>query len=205
MTRMEPGAVERTGQRDGFDRKISGLRGRRVTGVQYWDVHNYSSEPSPWDYGNWHHAVMGLELATDSGPVTVTWTSTFHDYGVEVFLEPIARHLLLGEDGPQPVGPDALGPWEPLMGSPIMDAMTWWERCDSGPPVRGDATMGTAPWFIDVPTALRLDFAGGSVWFVAAILLLPSGTVSVSGDEIMVVFSAARMRSLGFHDPSFVA
>lgn len=60
-----------------FDRRLDALLGRRVLAVDYWDVHNFGPEPAEWDYGDWHHAVMGVELMTDAGPVTVTWTTTF--------------------------------------------------------------------------------------------------------------------------------
>jgi hypothetical protein len=43
-----------------------------------------------WDYGDWHQAVMGVQLTTDQGPATVTWTDTFYPYGVEIRPEPTA-------------------------------------------------------------------------------------------------------------------
>jgi hypothetical protein len=55
-----------------FEAKLHALRGRRLTAVDYWDVHNCGTEPMRWDYGDWHHAVMGVEFSTDQGPVTVT-------------------------------------------------------------------------------------------------------------------------------------
>lgn len=48
-------------------------------------------EPARWDYGDWHHAVIGVQLSTDAGPVTLMWSNTFHPYGVEVFDDPIER------------------------------------------------------------------------------------------------------------------
>ena len=50
-------------------KQTSALAGRRIRGVTYWDVYNYSDEPRSWDFGDWHHAVMGVELLTDQGPV----------------------------------------------------------------------------------------------------------------------------------------
>jgi hypothetical protein len=32
-------------------------------------------------YGDWHHAVRGVQLVTDAGAPTVTWANTFHPYG----------------------------------------------------------------------------------------------------------------------------
>ncbi|MFI7122732.1 hypothetical protein [Amycolatopsis sp. NPDC049868] len=59
-----------------FEARLSGLQGRQLLAVDYWDVHNFSSEPVRWDYGTWHHAVMGVGLCTDAGPATITWTDT---------------------------------------------------------------------------------------------------------------------------------
>ncbi len=75
--------------------------GRRVLEVRYWDVHNFSDEPNTWDYGDWHHAVMGVDLVTDRGPSCVLWTSTFHPYGVEVFPTLVSEHILDCESGPE--------------------------------------------------------------------------------------------------------
>lgn len=58
-----------------FEAKVLNLVGRRVLAVDYWDIHNFSSETARWDYGDWHHAVMGVQLSTDAGAITVTWTS----------------------------------------------------------------------------------------------------------------------------------
>jgi hypothetical protein len=44
---------------------------------------------------------MGVELATDAGPSSFLWTSTFFSYEIEVFHEPISRHLTQGEQGPE--------------------------------------------------------------------------------------------------------
>jgi hypothetical protein len=52
---------------------------------------------------------MAVQLGTDRGPVTLTWTSTFFPYGVEVFHEPIEAHLVRGEAGPERVGPNGEG------------------------------------------------------------------------------------------------
>jgi hypothetical protein len=194
------------GRRKQFEEKVTGLRGRRVTGVDYWDIHNFSSESLCWDYGDWHHAVMGLELTTDSGPVTITWTNTFYPYGVEVFYEPISRHLVLDDDyGPQRVGPDHLGPWTALLDSPITDAVTCWERLELGPATRADGLVVSPARSVDLPTALRIGFEAGSAWFDAAIPQAPDmESVFIPGDEVMVVFSADKMRSMGYASPQFI-
>ena len=59
---------------------------------------------------------------------------------------------------------------------------------------------------VDLPTALRLDFDAGSVWFAAAIPQAPSmEDVFIPGDEIMVVFSASKIRAMGYDDPAFTS
>lgn len=193
--------------RVGFEAKLTGLRGRRLTAIDYWDIYNYGPEPERWDHGDWHHAVMGVQLGTDQGPVTVTWTATFFPYGVEVFHDPISEHLVLSEDGPQRVGPDPghPGPWAPHLGSTIRGGIFHWEREEVGPSRRADGTIVGAAYTEDIPTALRLDLATGAVWFVAATPHFPQmQQVSIPGDEIMVVFSADKMRDMGFDDPAFL-
>lgn len=76
-------------KRIGYEAKSAALEGRRVQQVRYWDIHNYSTEPREWDHGDVHHAVMGVELLTDRGPLCVLWAGTFFCYGVEIFHTPI--------------------------------------------------------------------------------------------------------------------
>jgi hypothetical protein len=193
--------------RSRFEAKLRDLRGRRLTAVDYWDVHNFGAEPAPWDYGDWHHAVMGVQLSTDLGPVTVTWTSTFYPYGVEVFHEPIEDHLVLGEGGPQRVGPGADGTssWAQRLGSLIRGIASHWERLEIGPSRRADGSIAGPAYSVDLPVALRLDFAVGAVWFVAGIPQSPDmRRVFIPGDEIMIVFSREKMRDMGFDDPAFL-
>ncbi|GLZ35338.1 hypothetical protein Lesp02_75250 [Lentzea sp. NBRC 105346] len=65
--------------------------------------------------------------------------------------------------------------------------------------------MGPVPRVVDVPTALRVDFLAGAVWFVAAIPQAPEmQRVFVLGDEMMVVFSHGKMRDMGFDDAAFL-
>ncbi len=135
------------GSRGRFDGTLRALRGRRLTAVDYWDVHNFDSEPAPWDYGDWHHAVMGVQLGTDLGPVTLTWTSTFYPYGVEVFHEPIEHHLVLSEAGPERVGPngDGTSSWGLCLGSVIRGTACHWERLEIGPSRRADGSIAGPP------------------------------------------------------------
>lgn len=190
-----------------FEGTLRALPGRCLTAVDYWDVHNFGPDPAPWDYGDWHHAVMGVELGTDLGPVTVTWTGTFYPYGVEVLDEPIEHHLASGDEGPQRVGPDGDGmrAWARCLGSPIRDTACHWQRLRIGPGRRADGSITGSAYSVDVPVAVRLDFAAAVVWFVAGIPQLPdSRGVFIPADEIMVVFSAERMREMGFADGTFL-
>ncbi|GAA2564620.1 hypothetical protein GCM10010435_41290 [Winogradskya consettensis] len=175
--------------------------------VDYWDVHNFGPEPAPWDFGDWHHAVMGVELGTDRGPVTVTWTDTFYPYGVEVLDEPIGYRPASGDEGPERVGPDGEGvrAWSSCLGSPVRGAECWWERFRIGPGRRADDSVAGAAYSIDVPVAVRLDFPAAAVWFVAGMpQLSDSSTSFIPADEIMAVFSPDKMRSLGFDDAAFL-
>jgi hypothetical protein len=199
--------IDESRARASFEASVGLLEGRRISAVDYWDVHNYGPEPARWDYGDWHHAVMGVQLMTDAGPATVTWTNRFHSFGVEVFPDPIERHLVLAEGGPERVGPDGLSRWAAFANAPILSTTVWWDRWELGPSVllaTGEVVEPARAG--ELPTALRLDFESGPVWFVAA---QPQprwpGDVFVGGDEIMVVFSGATMRSIGFTDSAFVS
>ena len=77
---------------------------------------------APWDFDDWHHAAMGVELGTDRGPGTVTWTDTSYAYGVEVFDELIGYRPASGDEGPERVGPDGPGlcAWASCPGSLTM-------------------------------------------------------------------------------------
>ena len=189
-----------------FEAKVQSVVGRRILAVDYWDIHNLSSEPARWDYGDWHHAVMGVQFSTDAGPITVTWTNSFHPYGVEVFDDPIERHLVLGESGPERIGPDGDSRWGPFLDSPVRRATTWWDRLELGPATLASGEVVEPARAVDVPTALRLDFDAGSVWLAAAIPQPPSMEgVFIPGDEIMVVFAAEKIRDMGYDDPRFSA
>ncbi len=188
-----------------FDAKVTCVEGRRLLSVDYWDI--FEPADAEWDYGGWHHAAMGVQLGTDQGPVTVIWTAAFFAYGVEVFLGPISDHFI-AEGGPHRVGPDinVESPWQGRIDSLVSGTAVHWTRVEVGPAVRSDGLLVRPAYTVDVPTVLRLDFAAGPVWFVAA---MPQGPnmqdVFIMGDEIMVVFSAEKMRSLGFSEPSLTS
>lgn len=187
--------------------KAAALEGRRVLEIVYWDVHNFADEPRTWDYGDWHHAVMGVDLITDGGPSCVQWTDTFFPYGVEVFPTRASEHFDAGDDGddgPESWSVSTSDRWRNRLRSRVENVQTFWERFTIGPAHVGNVRVAD-PCEVDVPVALRLDFAAGPVWMVAGIPQWPEmQEVFVPGDEIMVVFTADRMRQIGFPDSEFL-
>ena len=133
-------------ERAHFYSKAAALVGRRVLEVRYWDVHNFSDEPNTWDYGDWHHAVMG----------------------VEVFPAPVSEHILDGESGPESWDASGSDRWRPRLNSLVAGVQTFWEHITVGPGHIGDVRV-LDPYEVDVPVALRIDFAAGPVWMVAGI------------------------------------
>lgn len=86
----------------------------------------------------------------------------------------------------------------------VRGAMTWWDRLELGPATLSTGEVIEPARSVDLPTVLRLDFDAGSVWFAAAIPQAPSmEDVFIPGDEIMVVFTAEKIRAMGFDDPAF--
>lgn len=204
--RLVPRSEDVAAARRSYDEKTASLVGRRILDVAYWDVHNYGPAPRSWDFGDWHHAVMGVELVTDSGPVAVVWTDTFFPYGVEVFDAPMTEHVSLSAEGPEGWNVGTHDRWGSLMRSPVHAVSTFWETVEVGPATRSDGEVVSGETVYDVPVALRMDFADDTVWFVAGIPQWPDmDRVFVMGDEIMVVFSADRLRQIGFTAGSFSA
>lgn len=187
-----------------YDSQAAALVGRRVLEARYWDVHNFADEAGAWDYGDWRHAVMGVELRTDRGPSCVLWTSTFFPYGVEVLHTPVSEHIVTDEEGLESRDVSESGRWRGRLNSPVANVQTFWERFSIGPGyVRG--VRAAEPYEVDVPVAVRIDFAAGPVWMVAGVPQAPRmREVFVPGDEIMVVFTAERMRQIGFPDSEFL-
>lgn len=147
----------------------------------------------------------GCRSATDHGPSSVLWTDTFFPYGVEVFPEAVSEHIAGGEDGPESWSVSGSGRWRDRLRSPVENVQGFWERFTTGPARVGTVRVSD-PYKVDVPVALRIDFEAGPVWMVAGIPQAPEmQEVFVSGDEIMVVFTADRMRRIGFPDSEFLA
>lgn len=147
---------------------------------------------------------MGVDLATDRGPACVMWTNTFFPYGVEVFLSPAAQHLTLGEQGPESWSASDSPRWRPLLGQPIRQVDTWWERLSIGPATLASGEVVSPARDVELPVAFRFGLDPGPVWFVAAIPEWPDmREIFIPGDEMVIVFTSERMREIGFLDTSF--
>lgn len=192
--------------RQQYAARTAALVGERIREVTYWDIHNFGVEPRVWDHGDWHHAVMGVDLRTDAGRWSVLWTNTFHPYGVEVLNEPLTNHLQLGEGGCEGWRVEDHPSWRSRVGTPVLEARTFWEQLEIGPTYRnGDGVRVADPYTVHVPVALRLDFQAGPVWMVAAIPdFSATSKVFMCGDEIMVIFSAEGMHKIGFPRTDFL-
>jgi hypothetical protein len=184
-----------------FEARAAALAGRRVLQVRYWNFH-LAGKPAPWDYGDWHHAVMGVDLLTDAGPSCILSTDTFYPYGVEVFGTAAPDHLTVGDDGPGPRDASSSSRWRARLNTPVTDVCVFWEHLTIGPGyARGVPPSETTE--VDAPVAVRLGYPAGPVWMVAGSPQAPRmREVFIPGDEIMVVFTAERMRQIGSLTPS---
>ena len=78
------------------------------------------------------------------------------------------------------------------LNSPVEHVQTFWENLTIGPGSVGNVQVPGA-YTVDVPVALRIDFAAGPAWMVAGIPEYPAmNKVFVPGDEIMVVFTERK-------------
>jgi len=184
------------------------LVGERILGVRYADITNYDPEPRVWDHGDWHHATMAVELSLSASTVNVTWNDTFDAWGVEIFDGP-------WRESQKPFDPDDWVATEPDVWS-VTDHPLWRER------IAGTILGATFEWssssftgsdgqeifFTPCPEVLRLDFKAGPVWIVAAMPKSPdfdAVSARLGGDELMIVFTADVMRTLGLADATFLA
>lgn len=193
--------------RDSFELQATDvLLGRSVMEVSYWDVHNFSDEPRTWDYGSWHHAVLGVGFRTDAGYACVLWTSRFYPYGVEVFSNRISEHFVEGSEGPESWSMTEHPLWAERTQQPIEQIRFFWLRMSVGPARLLSGEVVGGPQDYDVPVAVRLDFRAGPVWMVAGMPpSTPGAPVFIGGDEVLVVFEPEHMQSLGFPVDDFLA
>ncbi|SDS12754.1 hypothetical protein [Jiangella sp. DSM 45060] len=129
-------------------------------------------------------------------------TNTFHPYGVEIFDEPMSKLVVRGDDGPRSLRVTDHPAWRSRADQPVLAAGAFWERLELGPARYADGSIAGPARAVEVPVALRLDFAAGPLWFVGG---NPSerGEVFIPGDEIMVVFTPEVMLRIGFPAGAF--
>ena len=196
----ETRAAEEAAKRERYERVLATLVGLRVLDVTYWDL-TYDEPTDPdWDRGDWHLAVMGVELTTDDGAVWVTWTDTFWPYGIEAFRD--GTGLSRDDVNVWPAGDHEL--WRQRR-DPIRGVATFWDRVGMGEGRTSDGRVPTPATTYTVPFAIRLDFDAGPVWFVAGLAEQDGSRAFVGGDEVMVVFAEDRVRELGIGDRAFLA
>lgn len=183
--------------RSEFDAEMADLVDRRILGIEYWDIHLFG-EPRVWDHDDWHHAVMGIDFSTDRGPFSVSWTtSKFELAALDPRSTPMRARMVTGPEGPEHWSVTSEPRWQQLINSPLRGATTRWEPCE--------ADDGRGIRHLDVPMAVRLDFDDDAVWLVAGTPNWPDvEDVFLPGDEILVVFTADRMKKIGFPDDAFL-
>jgi hypothetical protein len=161
---------------------VDSMRGRRVIQVSYYGLYLQSEDPTAWDFGEWHHPLMGVELILEPDePYSIVWGSTFFKHDLEVFRDPMTKHHIgIGEPEGPPVH-DVSGhhAWAPLLAEPLIDVQVIWLE---------DHPDQTAR----IPVAVRLHFPAGDAWLVAAVPLSPDPNPDflVTGDEVIVAFAA---------------
>lgn len=188
--------------RDSFERQATdALLGRSLMEISYWDVRNYADDPSVWDHGSWHHALMGVGFRTDAGYACVTWTPRFYPYGIEVIANHVSDH-----EGPESWLMTQHPLWAERARQPIETVRIFWQRMTVGPARLMSGEIVREPQDYDVPVAVRLDFRTGPIWMVAAVApSTPGATAFIGGDEILVVFEPEQMQSFGFPMDEFLA
>lgn len=116
----------------------------------------------------------------------------------------LRNFLVLSDDGPECWAVTDHPEWGSRAGQQVLAVDTYWERLEVGAARSADGREGEPARTVELPVALRLDFAAGPVWFVAGIPTEEGGVV-IPGDEIMVVFTSEAMLRFGFPAGSFTA
>jgi hypothetical protein len=171
-----------------YRRSLSALVGRRLTSVVHYGLRYAPQHGVQWDFDQWHHPEMGVELVLDDGSVySAVWGDAFGHFDLELVCEPM-RNLLVGvgePDGPRVWEVTTHPRWAALLGEPIRDAQLVWndDAVDEGP----------------VPVAVRLRFSQGDVWLVAGepVDWPPAGRFYLAMDEVLVIFTRDLAGRLG--------
>jgi hypothetical protein len=180
-------------KRSQVEATIADLVGRRIDSIAYWGLPPFDDGmEEQWDYGTWHHAVMGVEFGTDRGPVSLRGTDAFWLRGVEPLRRPMSE-LLSDDCVRRDVTTDER--WAIAREAPVRTASVRWESFKREEP----RPTGEPPY--DVPVGLRLGFDLGVIWMIPFVPMSPDmSRVFIPGDELMVVFDPARLREIGFAD-----
>lgn len=173
-----------------YENTARSLRGAHIARVVYYPLTggDDGTDVEDWDFGHWHQSTMGVELVTDdAGRFSAVWGSTFGHFGLEVFPDPMARHLGVGE----PWGAAAMDTtdhprWAGIVGRRVLSADIAW--CDEGK--------------IRMPIAFRLQSAEATVWLVAG---CPAewpreDAFRLGTDDVMVVFTPELASRIGIPD-----
>jgi hypothetical protein len=156
------------------------MRGRRISQVRYYGLYLLSETAADWDFGDWHHPLMGVELVLEpEDPYSVIWSSTFAQYDLGIFHSPMTRHHVgVGEPEGPPVHEVSRHPsWARLLAGPLLDVeLLWLEHLDRS---------------VRAPVAARLEFSAGNAWLVAAQPMTPGHDANfwVGSDEVIVTFA----------------
>ncbi|MEV4640460.1 hypothetical protein AB0J80_24260 [Actinoplanes sp. NPDC049548] len=166
-----------------LDAVAGSLNGRRIERIAYYGLVSDSAEE--WDFGTWHWPIMGVELVTDDGAsYSAVWDSSLGNFSLHLSASPMWQHLLSPEEGGTCrrwlVQDHAR--WAALRAGPIVDSRLIWhpDLTDSG---------ATAP------AALRLTFAAGDAWIIAA--MEQPGGWWLGADEVVVAFTSDMATRIG--------
>jgi hypothetical protein len=75
----------------------------------------------------------------------------------------------MGDEGPECWTVTDRPEWKLRTGHQILAVAAYWERLELGPARTSDGRIAEPARTVEVPVALRLDFAAGPVWLVAGI------------------------------------
>ncbi|MFL6077977.1 MAG: hypothetical protein ACJ73S_31820 [Mycobacteriales bacterium] len=169
--------------RQEYERTLALLRDRRITGVVYHPLTGGAEglDVEDWDFGPWHQPTMGVELLTDDGArFSAVWGDSFDHYGLEVFPGPIGNHLAgIGKPyGPAAVDVTRHPGWANLIHQPLTGLEIAWT----------DGMEGK----LELPVAIRLRSARGTVWIAAGRPAEPPSDdrYRLATNDVMVLFTA---------------
>ena len=160
----------------------SALVGRRLAAVSYIGL-NYAAADIEWDFDQWHHPEVGVELLTDDGEkFCVTWGASVTQFNLVVDRGGIGRHWLPAARGFERrwdvTNSDR---WSELVGEEVSDSRL--------------ISLASTP---QAPVALHVVAGGHDAWFVAAMPRVGSSLelrldrvslVEHGEDEVVVVFT----------------